>query len=310
MGTEGVSLSARLPLTPVRTREQPTAKAVSKVGYRLIEPLSPTPTPSIEWLWADNYMTDRRSEQTQSDPGTDSKSNERLDQNHWEAVFWDIGGVILDLESVQAAHASFVEELADQYDLETSRERALETWRSSLGEYFRERDGTEFRSARAGYARAIETLVGKSVPREDWKPVFEAAVAESIEPVPGAPETIHRLAERDIHVGVVSDVDDTEGKRMLERFGVRSAFDSITTSEEVGRTKPDPRMFETALEKAEAVPERSLMIGDRYEHDVKGAAEAGIHGVAFGAEDGPAVSYRIEEPRDVLEIVDGMTGTL
>jgi len=31
----------------------------------------------------------------------------------------------------------------------------------------------------------------------------------------------------------------------------------------------------------------------------------GMHGVAFGADDGPAVSYRIETPTDVLEIVDG-----
>ncbi|AHF99939.1 haloacid dehalogenase [Halostagnicola larsenii XH-48] len=239
-----------------------------------------------------------------------SRGEREPDHSRWEAVFWDIGGVILDLESVQAAHASFVDELADQYDLETSRERALETWRSTLGDHFRARDGTEFRSARSGYATAVETLVGEAVPREDWKPAFEAAVDESIEPVPGAPETIHRLAERDLHVGVVSDVDDAEGKRMLERFGVRSAFDSITTSEEVGRTKPDPAMFETALEKSGTTPERSLMIGDRYEHDVNGAAEAGIHGVAFGAEDGPAVSYRIEEPREVLEIVDERGRTL
>ncbi|WP_459890081.1 HAD family hydrolase [Halostagnicola bangensis] len=223
----------------------------------------------------------------------------------WGAVFWDIGGVILDLESVQAAHASFVAGLVDRYDLEMGRERALETWRTTVGDYFRDRDGTAFRSAREGYARAVEELVGKDVPRDEWKPTFEAAVSESIEPVLGAPEAIERLAERDLHVGVISDVDDAEGKRMLERFSVRSQFDSITTSEEVGRTKPDPAMFETALEKAGVSPERSLMIGDRYEHDVKGAAEAGLHGVAFGADEGPAVSYRIEDPLEVLDIVDG-----
>ncbi len=235
---------------------------------------------------------------------SDGSGRER-GRNQWEAVFWDIGGVILELESVQAAHASFVADLVDRHDLELSRQQALETWRTTVGDYFRDRDGTEFRSAREGYARAVDALVGEDVPREEWKPTFEAAVSESIEPIPGAPETIERLTERDFHVGVISDVDDAEGKRMLERFGVRSQFDSITTSEEVGRTKPDPAMFETALEKAEVAPERSLMIGDRYEHDVKGASEAGLHGVAFGADEGPAVSYRIEDPREVLEIVDG-----
>jgi len=225
--------------------------------------------------------------------------------SEWEAVFWDIGGVILALDSVQDAHAEFVAGLCDRHDLETTVDEAVETWRTTVGDYFRERDGTEFRSAREGYHRAVAAIVGEELPREEWEPRFEEIVEASIEPVPGAPEAIERLADRDLHVGVVSDVDDAEGKRMLERFGVREHFDSITTSEEVGYTKPDPAMFETAVAKAGVAPERSLMIGDRYDHDVNGAAEAGMHGVAFGAEDGPAVAYRIESPAEILEIVDG-----
>ncbi|TYL39141.1 HAD family hydrolase [Natronococcus pandeyae] len=237
----------------------------------------------------------------------DSRSGDGTpaEPEEWEAVFWDIGGVILDLESVQTAHTAFVADLLERHDVDATIEDAIATWRSAVGDHFRERDGTEFRAARDGYHRGIEAVVGEPVPRSEWKPPFREAVRSSIEPVPGAVETIERLTARDLHVGVVSDVDDEEGRWMLEQFGVREAFDSITTSEEVGRTKPDPAMFETALEKAGVPAERSLMIGDRYDHDVKGAAEAGIHGVAFGAEDGPAVSYRIESPPEVLEIVDG-----
>ncbi|MXV62158.1 HAD-IA family hydrolase [Natronorubrum sp. JWXQ-INN-674] len=222
----------------------------------------------------------------------------------WDAVFWDIGGVILDLESVQGAHAAFVADLVEEHDLEQDVEDAVDTWRTAVGNRFREREGTEFQSAREAYATGVEVLVGEDLPRERWQPTFDDHVESSIEPVLGAVETIEVLAQRDVHVGVLSDVDDEAGKRMLERFGVRKHFDSITTSEEVGRTKPDPAMFETALEKADASPERSLMIGDRYDHDVKGAADVGLRGVAFGAEDGPAVSYRIESPEAVLEIVD------
>lgn len=237
----------------------------------------------------------------------DSRSGDGTpaEPEEWEAVFWDIGGVILDLESVQAAHTAFVADLLERHDVDATIEDAIATWRSAVGDHFRERDGTEFRAARDGYHRGIEAVVGEPVPRWEWKPPFREAVRSSIEPVPGAVETIERLAARELHVGVVSDVDDEEGRWMLEQFGVREAFDSITTSEEVGRTKPDPAMFETALEKAGVPAERSLMIGDRYEHDVKGAAGAGLHGVAFGAEDGSAVSYRIESPPEVLEIVDG-----
>ncbi|MDF9744008.1 HAD family hydrolase [Natrinema salsiterrestre] len=225
--------------------------------------------------------------------------------DEWEAVFWDIGGVILALDSVQEAHTEFVADLCERDGVDATVEEAIDTWRTTVGDYFRERDGTAFRSARDGYHLGVEAIVGEEIPRDEWEPHFDGVVQDSIEPIAGAPETIERLAGRDIHVGVISDVDDAEGRAMLERFGVREHFDSITTSEEVGRTKPDPAMFETALEKAGVAPERSLMIGDRYDHDVRGAADMGMHGVAFGADDGPAVAYRIESPAEVLEIVDG-----
>ncbi|MFC6810780.1 HAD family hydrolase [Natrialbaceae archaeon GCM10025810] len=233
-------------------------------------------------------------------PGSDRSGAE----DDWEAVFWDIGGVILDIESVQAAHQRFLADLLERRDVDATLEEAIETWRTTVGGYFRERDGTEFRSAREGYHLGIEAIVGEEVPMEEWRAQFAEAVEGTIEPIVGAPEAIERLTERDLHVGVISDVDHDEGLRILERFGVREHFDSITTSEAVGRTKPDPAMFETALETAGVAPERSLMIGDRYDHDVKGADDAGMHGVAFGAEDGPAVAYRIESPLEILEIVD------
>jgi len=223
--------------------------------------------------------------------------------SEWDAVFWDIGGVILELESVQSAHAAFVATLVEEYDLDRSVEEAVDVWRTAVGDHFRAREGTTFRPAREAYQVGVEELLGESVPTEEWRPTFQEHVESSIRPIPGAVEAIRQLADRPVHVGVLSDVDDAVGKRMLAHFEVREAFDSITTSEEVGRTKPDPLIFETALEKADAEPARSLMIGDRYEHDVKGAAEAGIHGVAFGARDGPAVSYRIETPEEILEIV-------
>jgi putative hydrolase of the HAD superfamily len=217
-----------------------------------------------------------------------------------DATFWDIGGVILDSSSVRTAHERFVTELCERYDL-GDPDAVLETWRAELGAHFREREETEFRSAREGYERAIGAI--GDVPAEEWEPVFERALRESIEPEPGAVETIEALSERDLHLGVISDVDTAEGRRILETFGVLDRFDSITTSEMVGRTKPDPATFEAALETAGVEPERSLMIGDRYRHDVEGAKRVGMHTAAYGAEDGPAVDHRLADLHDVLDLV-------
>jgi len=216
-----------------------------------------------------------------------------------EAVFWDIGGVILDADSVRAAHRAFVDELVTDHSTSHTTETALERWRETVGEYFRERDGTEFRPARDAYQLAVDEILGEPVDPDRWQPAFRATLETHARTNPGAVEAIDRLADAPIHLGVISDVDDAEGKRLLQTFGVREQFDSVTTSEEVGRTKPDPAMFETALEKGDVDAERAVMIGDRYDHDVAGSAELGMMTVAYGAEEGPAVDYRVEDLREI-----------
>ncbi|MGZ0747692.1 HAD family hydrolase [Haloparvum sp. AD34] len=228
------------------------------------------------------------------------------DAAHYDAVFWDIGGVILDLESVQRAHERFVDALVDQFGaggVDDATPEPIDTWRSVVGDHFREREGNEFRAARDAYDRANATVVGREVPRAEWRALFDPILTETIRPNPTAVATIERLAASDLHVGVVSDVDTDEGHRILETFGVRDRFDAITTSEAVGRTKPAPAMFETALSAADVDPDRALMVGDRYDHDVAGAKELGLDTVAYGADDGPAVDYAVEELRELLAIV-------
>jgi putative hydrolase of the HAD superfamily len=64
-------------------------------------------------------------------------------------------------------------------------------------------------------------------------------------------------------------------------------------------------MFETALTKASAAPDRSLMIGDRYSHDMEGGANAGMWTISYGADAGPAVDFTLSDLQTVVDIVDG-----
>lgn len=220
-----------------------------------------------------------------------------------EAVFWDIGGVIVQLESIQSGHQDFVDSLLDSYQSPLPPADALKTWRSMLGEYFRGGEGTEYRTAREGYRQATDAILSGDVEETEWKPLFQRIHDEHATPHPDAIETIERLAESDLHLGVISDVDDEEGKRLLDAFGVRGHFDSFTSSEAVGFKKPDQAMFETALRKADVDPGTAVMIGDRYENDMLGASEAGMVTVGYGTEEGPAVDYRVDDLREILELL-------
>ena len=70
-------------------------------------------------------------------------------------------------------------------------------------------------------------------------------------------------------------------KKKLEESTITRYFKTITISEEVGYKKPNPIIFNYALEKANAINTSSLMIGDSYQADILGAINVGINAILF-----------------------------
>ena len=83
--------------------------------------------------------------------------------------------------------------------------------------------------------------------------------------------------ERAIPVVVVSNWD-ARLPRVLDVVGIGALVDHVVGSFEVGVEKPDPRIFEVALERAGPGVDRRrvLHVGDTPDEDVAGAAAAGI----------------------------------
>ena len=54
-----------------------------------------------------------------------------------------------------------------------------------------------------------------------------------------------------------------------------------------GVKKPNPRIFELALNRAGATSEKSIMIGDSLEADIQGALNVGFHALHFNSDNGP-----------------------
>ncbi|KQR72076.1 YjjG family noncanonical pyrimidine nucleotidase [Pedobacter sp. Leaf176] len=63
--------------------------------------------------------------------------------------------------------------------------------------------------------------------------------------------------------------------------GLNPYFDNVIISEDVGVNKPNPEIFEYALNKAKAAKTESIMIGDSLEADVYGALNFGIEAIFF-----------------------------
>jgi putative hydrolase of the HAD superfamily len=118
------------------------------------------------------------------------------------------------------------------------------------------------------------------------------------------------LREDGLKLGLVSNAFDPGWllRRDLEQMGIAQRIDVAVFSSEVGKRKPHPEIFESALNALEVEPERTLFVGDRLYEDVRGAGELGmttVQAVWFRADehaDGGEPDYQAFTQFDVLNI--------
>ena len=115
-----------------------------------------------------------------------------------------------------------------------------------------------------------------NVPPEELNDAFMNAMAEICAPLPGAVSLVNALHGK-VKMGIITNGFTSLQQIRLERTGLRDRFALLVISEEVGVAKPDPRIFDYALEQAGS-PDRSrvLMVGDTAESDILGGINAGL----------------------------------
>ena len=87
-------------------------------------------------------------------------------------------------------------------------------------------------------------------------------------------------------------------------------FDEIIISGAFGKGKPDPSIFEHALNIADVKKEDVLMVGDNLNTDILGATRAGIKSVWINRENGTPKevipTYEIQNLHDIFAIIDSL----
>ena len=94
----------------------------------------------------------------------------------------------------------------------------------------------------------------------------------------GVRPALAALRDRGLTLVVVSNANGTLRAHM-ERIGLGAYLDHVIDSCDEGVEKPDPRLFEIALVRANARAESTIHVGDIYQVDVVGARAAGIRPV-------------------------------
>ena len=107
-----------------------------------------------------------------------------------------------------------------------------------------------------------------------WEPFRHATT-----PLPHAAETLPALKAMNLLLAVVSNSLSRNTASDLRATALLDYFDALYISSDVGKRKPDPLIYNAALDGLGLRPEHVIMVGDNPREDVFGAQRVGIRAV-------------------------------
>jgi putative hydrolase of the HAD superfamily len=180
-----------------------------------------------------------------------------------EVVFLDIGGVLYRDEGYASALRRALRELGARFEDVEFDEAYAECRRTQAGS-FRERLARRFLGSDAD----VGTLERHAAAWWHYTP--EDLEADAL-------PALEALAQR-YRLGLIAN-QPSAVRRALTRDGLDRFFQVRAVSEDLGVEKPDPRIFEHAVEAIGAEAPACVMVGDRLDYDVRPARAAGMRAV-------------------------------
>jgi 8-oxo-dGTP diphosphatase len=162
-------------------------------------------------------------------------------------LFFDVGSTLVDESKVYEDRLRKVAEIADveyKYVYDTAVEFYKENKKGDL---------------------EVTKMLNVELP--NWKHEYEILYNDT-------KICLKTLSEK-YKIGIIANQTLGTEKR-LENLGILQYIDLVIASAEEGVAKPDRRIFEIALNRANCIPERSVMIGDRVDNDIIPAKEIGM----------------------------------
>lgn len=162
-------------------------------------------------------------------------------------LFFDVGSTLVDESAVYESRMRNVAKMAN-----VTYEYVYET---AIGFYKENKKGD------------LETMKLLNVEKPEWKHEDEILYSD-------AENCLKKLSGK-YKIGVIANQSLGTEKR-LENFGLLKYIELVIASAEEGIAKPDKRIFEIALNRANCEPGQAIMIGDRIDNDIVPAKKLGM----------------------------------
>ncbi len=209
--------------------------------------------------------------------------------NSIKTVFFDLDETLVEnrmsISDVFAhMYIDFLEELGNDKQTQffnALREQAGQLWANMFNEV-----ETPERQLIGCFARSIDAT--GNVPKDRQlnlaQEMFEHFIYMSSNNVKfnyKALEVLRELRERGIRIGIITNGIEQVQSGKTDILGLENYVDNITISAQARAHKPLKAVFDLALNRLDAQPQTSLMVGDHPLNDVAGGIRAGMSGVYF-----------------------------
>ena len=119
--------------------------------------------------------------------------------------------------------------------------------------------------------------------------------------IAGAAALLEALAAR-ARIAVVSNNLLEEQRDKLRTCALEQFVEALIVSEEAGVSKPDPAIFQIALDRLGVSPAEAVMVGDSWTADIVGARAAGIRAIWFNPSGASAPAGQVPDPEAIDEL--------
>ncbi len=120
---------------------------------------------------------------------------------------------------------------------------------------------------------------------------------------PGVQETLKSLKHNGYLLGIITDTANPISVKLswFERGGFANVWDSIVSSQEIGVEKPDPKIYQAALDHLGLQPFQAVFVGHN-PIELEGACAIGMTTVAFNRDPGAKADHSIVHFKDLLSL--------
>jgi HAD superfamily hydrolase (TIGR01549 family) len=222
-----------------------------------------------------------------------------------KTMFFDFGGTLMDNQTDERAHLEIASRAKERWGL-TGTPKEIWNECKRFAKPMEERLDEEWIPSKIRMTAAFEKILGRKMNRfeKEWFLYeYDRAHRLYVRLFPETVDVLKDLSKKGLRLGIISNIDDDFLYSELLRTGIIEFFTSITTSCGVGFGKPNPRIFNIAIQRANVTPGESVHIGDSIENDIIGARNVGMKTIFIGAKPYNGADYSVSGIGEVGSVI-------